>query len=304
VPRDLSEAILAGLARNPADRPPSAVEFARRFHNAVDAEFLALRRSRAFLWQHLATFAFLMLPIYTVVVTVAALLAAYGGKLSPRGMAQMIVVSLASAVLFVFSDNVLRATAALIAMDEKVRVRRLVSFRVFWKLLKMTPTLVRTQVASMFSFDSGWLIGDCLWPVICVVEKLSGKAAVMRSRSLMTGLNSAGRALAIRHVALAALAIADVIKSISVLLHSGHTAHQNVVVTAGWFPVFAAFAAAPLFLYDRTAAHEVGPLLELDRTPEIPVNARPLSISSIVWLSLGALYLLYQPIKLWLTGAP
>src|ERR1017187_6663928 len=53
VPRDVSDAILAGLARNPADRPASAIAFTRRFHNAVDAEFLALRRSKAFLLQHL-----------------------------------------------------------------------------------------------------------------------------------------------------------------------------------------------------------------------------------------------------------
>ena len=54
IPRDVSDAILAGLARNPADRPASAIAFTRRFHNAVDAEFLALRRSKAFLLQHLA----------------------------------------------------------------------------------------------------------------------------------------------------------------------------------------------------------------------------------------------------------
>src|SRR3984885_315885 len=38
IPRDVSDAILAGLARNPADRPASAIAFTRRFHNAVDPE--------------------------------------------------------------------------------------------------------------------------------------------------------------------------------------------------------------------------------------------------------------------------
>src|SRR5262249_30405426 len=42
-PRDVSDAVLAGLARDPDARPSSAIEFARRFHNAVDAEFFALR---------------------------------------------------------------------------------------------------------------------------------------------------------------------------------------------------------------------------------------------------------------------
>src|SRR5277367_3853667 len=65
IPRDVSDAILAGLARNPADRPASAIAFTRRFHNAVDAEFLALRRSKALLMQHLTAYALLLLPIYS-----------------------------------------------------------------------------------------------------------------------------------------------------------------------------------------------------------------------------------------------
>jgi hypothetical protein len=215
-------------------------------------------------------------------------------------MLRIVLVPAAAALLLVFSDNVLRATAALIAMDEKVRVRRFVYFRVFWNLVKAMPTLAVTQARSVFIFGPGWLTGDCLWPVLCVVENLSGKAAVLRSRSLMARLHSAGRALAIRHLALAALAIGDVVKSLPFLWHSGHVERSN---TDTWFPVFAIFAAAPLFLYDRTAAHKGGPLLQLDRTPEIRITARPLSVSSMIWLAIGALYLLYQPLNLWIFGA-
>jgi hypothetical protein len=299
VPRDVSEAVLAGLARDPADRPASAIEFARRFHNAVDAEFFALRRSRAFLLQHLATFAVLMLPIYTVLLSVIALAGVFVRKLVPGVVPRIALVPLVAAILLIFSDNVLRATAALIAMDEKLRVRRFVSFRVFWKLVKAVPALVVTQAASLSSPGSGWLIGDCLWPVLCVAENLSGKAAVLRSRRLMTGLNSAGRALAIRHVALAVLALGDVVKSMAFVWRSGHAERSN---TDAWFPIFAVFAAAPVFLYDRTAAQKEGPLLQLDRTPEIRTTARPLSVSSMVWLALGVIYVIYEPLKLWLSG--
>jgi hypothetical protein len=215
---------------------------------------------------------------------------------------RMVVVPLVAAILFIFSDNVLRAAAALMALDEQARIRKFLSFRVFWKLVKTMPVLVATQARSLFFFGPGWVIGDCLWPVICVVEKLSGKPALLRSRSLMTGLRSAGRALAIRHLALAAFAIADVVKSIGFLLHSGHMEQANEVITATWFPVFALYAGAPLFLYDRTAASQSGPLLQLDRTPEVRITARAFSVSSIIWLVAGALYLLYQPIKLWLFG--
>jgi serine/threonine protein kinase len=299
IPRDVSDAILAGLARNPADRPASATAFTHRFHNAVDAEFLALRRSKAFLLQHLGAYALLMLPIYTVVLSIAGLLVAFSRRLLPLAAARVVLVPLVAAVLFVFSDNILRAAAALMAMDEQTRVRRFLSFRVFWKLVRKMPVLAVTQARSLWFFGPGWVIGDCLWPVICVVERRSGKAAIERSRELMTGLQSAGRALAIRHLALSAFAIADVIKSIGFLWH-GRIDQANVVITAVWFPVFALYAGAPLFLYDRTAANESGPLLQLDRTPEVRTTARAFSVSSIIWLAAGAIYLLYQPIKLWL----
>ena len=302
VPPDVSDAILAGLARDPADRPPSAVAFTRRFHNAVDAEFLALRRSKAFLMQHLAAFVLLMIPLYSAVISAAALLDPALRKVLPTTAARGIVVPLAAAVVFVFSDNLLRAAAALMAMDEQVRVRRFLAFRVFWKLLKLLPVLAYTQIRSALSPGPGWITGDCLWPVVCVVEDLKGETAVQRSRELMTGLRSAGRALAIRHFALAALAIADLLKSLGSLGHTSAAGHPDMAVTAVWFPVFAVMAGAPLYLYDRTAGKDGAPLLQLDRTPEVRVTARKLSASSIVWIAIVAAYVLYAPVKLWLSG--
>jgi hypothetical protein len=116
-------------------------------------------------------------------------------------------------------------------------------------------------------------------------------------------LRSAGRALAIRHLALATFAIAEVVKSIGFLWQSGQIDQANVVVTGTWFPVFALYAGAPLFVYDRTAANASGPLLQLDRTPEVRTTARAFSVSSTIWLAAGVIYLLYQPIKLWLFGS-
>jgi|SRR5580704_715348 serine/threonine protein kinase len=297
IPQDVSDAILAGLARNPADRPASAIEFTRRFRNAVEAEFLALRRSKAFLLQHLSAYTLVLLPAYSALMSITAILATLGKKLLPVSAARIVLVPLAVAALLIFSDNVIRAAAALMALDEQVRVTRFQSFRVFWRLLKMLPVLAATQLQSVMFVGPGWVIGDCLWPVICVVEKLSGREAVQRSRDLMTGLRSAGRALAIRHFAVAVFAISDLVKSIGFLWQNKAIKDANIVISTVWFPVFALFAAAPLFLYDRTAANESGPLLQLDRTPEVRTTARPLSLGSMIWLAAGLIYLVYQPIK-------
>ncbi len=301
-PHDVSDAILAGLAGNPADRPGSAIAFTRRFHNAVDVEFLALGRSKAFLMQHLGTFILLVLPIYGAVVALAALLGLVFAKLVPSAGLRMVLVPLTAAGLFVFSDNLLRAAAALVALDEQVRIRRFISLRVFWRLVKAIPVLATTQVRAMWIWGPGWVVGDCLWPVICMVEGVSGAAALQRSRELMTGLRSAGRALAIRHLALAVFAMSELVQSFTSFWRTGGIHQPDVVVKSTWFPVFALFAAAPLFLYDRTAARETGPLLRLDRTPEVPMTSRRLSVSSMVWLAAGVIYFLYQPVALWLSG--
>jgi serine/threonine protein kinase len=297
IPRDVSDAILSGLAREPADRPPSALAFTRRFHNAVDVEFLALRRSKAFLTQHLGAYFLLMCFLYPFLLSVMGLLVWAGKKSLPVGLIRLVIVPVAAAGMFVFFDNLLRASAALMALDEQVRVRRFLAFRVLWRLVKSLPMLAVTQAHSLVAFGKGWVVGDCLWPVICAVEQQSGKAAIQRSRELMSGLSSAGRALAIRHLALASLAIAGLVKSLSFLLQRGAPKEPNVVVTGSWFPVFALFAAAPLFLYDRTAAKESGPLLQLDRTPEVRLTLRPLSTSSMLWLIAGVVYLLWGPIE-------
>jgi serine/threonine protein kinase len=296
VPRDVSDTVLAGLERDPAARPPSAIEFARRFHNAVDAEFFALRRSKAFLLRHLAAFFVLLIPIYAILLGLIGLAQNLSRRAHIPTVPRMALISVAAAVLLVFSDNLLRATAALIALDEKARLRRFVSFRVLWRLVKASPALAATQLQAFFSFGPGWLIGDCLWPVLCVVENLRGKAALFRSRALMRGLNSPGRALAIRHLALATLAIGDLVETLTLHSRSGHV---KTSTNSAWFPIFTLYAAAPLYLYDRTAAQKEGPLLQLDRAPEIRTTARPLSISSVVWLVLGILYLIYEPIMLW-----
>jgi serine/threonine protein kinase len=302
IPRDVSEAILAGLARNPAERPPSALAFTRRFHNAIDAEFLALRRSKAFLMQHFGPYFVLMMLLFTAILCVAELVGWAGKKLLPTTGLEMVLVPILSAAVFIFFDNILRASAALMALDEQVRIRRFLSWRVLWRLIKMMPMLVATQMQSIVFTGKGWVIGDCLWPVVCAVEGLRGKAALLRSRELMSGLRSAGRALAIRHFAMASLAIADLAKSVTFTVHKGVAQKPHVSNDSTWFPVFALFAAAPLFLYDRTAAKETGPLLQLDRTPEIRLTVRPLSLSSTIWLISGLIYLFYQPIKHFLFG--
>ena len=159
--------------------------------------------------------------------------------------------------------------------------------------MKALPALRRHTGPIDVVSGSGWLIGDCLWPVVCVVENLSGKAAVLRSAQPDDRLELRRARPRDPSRGAGGACIGDVVKSVSFVWGTGIGSTNN----AAWFPIFAAFAAAPVFLYDRTAAQKEGPLLQLNRTPEIRITARPLSVSSIVWLALGAIYLIYEPLK-------
>jgi hypothetical protein len=300
LPRDVSDAVMAGLARDPGARPPSAQAFTRRFHNAVDAEFFAFRRSKSFLMQRLPMFFLLIMCIYSALLVIVSYTGKWAGKLLPDSVIRLTLVPVVAALLLVFSDNLLRTAAAFMALDERVRVRRFMALRVLWKLVKALPKLAATQAQAMFFFGPGWVTGDALWPVICAVEKVWGKAALVRSRSLMAGLNSAGRALAIRHLALAALAIAELAGQIALVKVATNAKHSGGNSQVVWFPLFALFAAAPLYLYDRTAARAEGQLMRLDRTPEIRTTSRPLSLASIMWIAIGVGYLIYQAWKVFL----
>ncbi len=297
VPQDVSDTVLAGLERNPKNRPASAVEFTRRFHNAVDAEFFSLRRSKAFMLQHIGPFIVVMGPAYGVVLAIEAMMLYFGGKY--LGLAGSIAGILLTTGMIVFADNAIRAAATMMAVEEQISVRRFLGVRVLWKLIRKLPALLKTQIQSAFYFGPDWIVGDCLWPTVQIAEGLTGREAVSRSRQLMTGLRSAGRALAIRHLALAVLTLAQVFHSAtSYVKHFNNPgASVNVQINAVWFPWLALFAAAPLFLYDRTAADERGPLLQLDRTPEVRLTTRVLSVSSMVWLAAMVVYIFYGTLK-------
>ena len=107
------------------------------------------------------------------------------------------------------------------AVDEQVRVRRFLWFRVFWKLVKMIPVSGGKPVRS--GIFRGTRLGGRRLPLAGGLRRRETirRGALTRSRELMTGLDSAGRALAIRHFALAAFAFTDVLKSLPFLWKEG-----------------------------------------------------------------------------------
>ena len=304
IPRDVSDAILAGLARNPADRPASAIAFTRRFHNAVDAEFLALRRSKAFLLQHLTAYALLLLPIYAVDFV-------DGG---PAGFIQQETVAGGRGAngagaagggdsFRFFRQRTSRGRGA--DGDGRTSPRQEVP---------IVPGLLEAgQDDAGSGGDTGPIavvlrarLGDRRLPV--AGDLRGGKAIGEGGHSTLARSDDrpAIRRTRPRDSPFGAGGIRDCgrgqIDRLPLAKRADRAGECGDHRDAG-FRCLRSLPAAPLFLYDRTAANESGPLLQLDRTPEVRITARAFSVSSMIWLAAGAIYLLYQPIKLWLFGA-
>ena len=229
--------------------------------------------------QHLAAFALLMIPVYGVLLAAIALLDSFGRKLLPAAVPRAAVLPVAAAILLVFSDNVLRAAAALIALDEKVRVRRFLSFRVFWKLVKAGRSLVATQARSLFSFRPG--LADSR---LSLARSLRGREPVReRGRASLSpsdGRLELGRARS-RHSSSCPGGACH--RRGGQIPRPPRSEPARAAATSAPPPGFPCSPCSPLrrcFFTTAPAAQKEGPLLQLDRTPEIRITARPLSVSS------------------------
>ncbi|MEO8026642.1 MAG: hypothetical protein ABI823_09210, partial [Bryobacteraceae bacterium] len=193
----------------------------------------------------------------------------------------------------IFSDNLMRATAALLALEHRTDATGWVSLRVGWKLFRMAPSLLLTQITAALDFDRGWLVGDCLWPVVSVIERVSGMTAVRRSRAYLTGINSAARALAIRHLVPALFVLAQTVSA----MRTGATVeHLQTRVLYSLFlaPFFVVIAAAPLALYDRTSDNPIAPLAVPHVSRDDDFRRFSISWSTAIWVLI--------PFLIWLAG--
>ncbi|MEO8028853.1 MAG: serine/threonine-protein kinase, partial [Bryobacteraceae bacterium] len=119
MPRDVSDAILAGLARDPAERPVTATVFTRRLHNAAAAESSALRLSKAFVMEHAGTFAALLVPGWFGLLIVVAAFGEIGKHIPGPSYIGNAVLGLLTIPAVIVSDNLMRATAALLALEHR-----------------------------------------------------------------------------------------------------------------------------------------------------------------------------------------
>ena len=202
IPKRASAAIMAGLSKDPAARPPSATGFAAQLRAGSDAEMKLLEDSRLVASNHANCFVPLLLacfmpqiPILGAFFTAAKNLP---GTPVPAGVMSVALPVVIFAALF-FSSQMYKAGSTLLLNDAAAAGH----FQRQWlpqflKLIRSFGPLLITHIRNILDFRPQSFLASQLWPVVWASEGLSGKAALTRSMRLARAEPAAAAALAAR----------------------------------------------------------------------------------------------------------
>ena len=185
IPAAVGEVVMAGLEKNPAQRPTSASAFAARLRAASDGEISVLKQSKTVV----ASYQWLMLVALAAFLPLLAgvpiLELGLGRWTRLQTMPDVLMLSLIGGLRLAFSllgFHFYKAACALLLLDRGSGGPRFGS--VALKLARGIPALVRTQIASLLDLRSDSFRNDLLAPVVWAAEGRVGRDAVERSREL------------------------------------------------------------------------------------------------------------------------
>ena len=316
----VSVAILSGLAKIPAARPPSAMGFAAQLRAATEAEvqlladgqIVASNQENFLVPLALACFA-LYVPIIGTLYLAARTLS--GTAIIPAGILAVAVQVLVFGVQF-FLSQMYKAGSTLL-LDEAAATGHFSRWQPhFSRLVHNLPALVRTHLANTFDPRPQSFLAGQLWPVVWASEGLSGKAALTRALYLARAETPAAAALAARQwgILLSTTLFAPFWMALFGVRLGGYGWILMGPMNAfGWFAIvypafltlllFRLFAPAFLFLYlsaRRCHGERVNftlPSVDRERRSRRSALVRP---GTIAWFSLPVLMsipLLYRQIQ-------
>ena len=189
VPAAVSDAVMCGLAKDPALRPPSAATFAARLRSVMEGDLTPIRKSRDVVIAHGNCF----LPLLEVCMASAAVLvaaawaAAHLAYQAYPGQAPLLIalLSIATFAGIVFATQLYKAGCSLV-------LRRAAANRQFQPalgevvsaIIRAMPALLGTQLRSLADLRPRSFRENVLWPVVWAIEGRSGRDGIERSRQL------------------------------------------------------------------------------------------------------------------------
>ena len=189
IPKPLSDAVLRGLDKNPANRPRSAGTLAALIRAGAEAEFSVMRQARDVFNSNTSYF----LPAWALCFSPAVLVMALMLLATPLALKTRVVPESAIAVgiwaislcAILFCLQLFKATTTLLLGEAaSSKSFRPAAAQVAKRLFSRLPEFARTQAASLADLRWSSYRDNLLWPVVWAQEGHSGRDALARSREL------------------------------------------------------------------------------------------------------------------------
>jgi serine/threonine protein kinase len=201
VPRKMAALVMSALAKNPAERPPSANGFASALRAGWEGPTHLLRQAFALYSEHFPTFFKIALLGYAP-FTVLAVMNLFSGRfIDPQRLSTMqlvtlavvsfltLVVSLLFAYFFVSAATVPVVVQLMIAPLRPVRIKSVVTaLRLRWRIFAVTSLLVMTLIllGSVLFVIPGLIAAIVygLYAPVVIMERHGVRGTLRRSRAL------------------------------------------------------------------------------------------------------------------------
>lgn len=203
ISRRVSQAIMEGLAKDPASRPPSASAFAAQLRVASEGELKPLAEGKIIANNYGSCFFPMLLACFAPYIPVMAGLN-LGARAIP-GMAavpSLVVGAVFQILIFAglfFLSQIYKAGATLLLAEASAAGHFQRQWRPqFLKLVRGSGSLVATHLRNSFDLRPRSFLAGQLWPVVWASEGLSGRAALTRAVRLVRTEPATAAAVAAR----------------------------------------------------------------------------------------------------------
>jgi serine/threonine protein kinase len=190
IPKQVAAAVLHGLEKDPARRPPTAGTFAALLRAGAQGEYDVLRKSKDVFHSHptyffpvfLLCFVPLLLPLMGAMTYATRV--AYRAKIAPDAVL-IVALYFIYLLLLLFCFQCVKAASALLLREAIAGGGfRPAIGRTLGRIVRGLPQILRTQLVSAMDLRPASFRDNLLWPVVWGMEDLSGRAAIERSREL------------------------------------------------------------------------------------------------------------------------
>jgi len=324
VPAAVAGLVMASLAKNPADRPPTAEAFASAFRATAEGETQILRAAKSHYYMAQRVFFILSLVIYApfAVVSFAASLALNPWLVHSPAATLGFYITLYLLVLLATRMCIAACTIATVELQRKstaaVKPKEIIK-----ATASRLPALVATSAQSFARILFGLAklvvpgarayIDDALAPSVVMMEETRTAAALARSRQLIGPLRSIAAALLARDfgIGLSSLLLFPFMTAVMATVFGGTRADalaammvptfRNFIVIYCWFlltVMHTAYCAVPIATLYFKARQARGEMLDEQGTRDWQAETvkRPgrMSRAAITWLVMPLVMLAYM----------